>query len=85
MRLNELQELLRKQPFEAFCIQLTNGQSFVIRHPEFAALSRSSMYVGIPSGKDEIPDRYVQCDLLHIVTIEPVNGSRRRTRKKPSN
>ena len=83
MRLNELKEVLRAQPFEPFRIKLTNEDSYVIRHPEFAALSRSSVHVGIPSGKDGIPDRYVQCDLLHVVSIEPVNGRTPGARRTP--
>lgn len=82
MRVSELKDVLGKQPFEPFRIQLTNGDAYVVRHPEFAALSRSSIYIGISSGKDGIPDRYVQCDLLHVVAIEPVNGERSRSRRK---
>lgn len=81
MRFQEIQDALRKQPFEPFRIQLSNGQAHVIRHPEFAALSRNSILVGVPSGKDEVPDRFVQCDLLHVVAIEPVNGQRRRKQR----
>lgn len=83
MRLSELQDVLRKQPFEPFRIQLTNGESYVVRHPEFASLTRSSIVVGIPAGKDGIPDRFVQCDLLHVVAIEPDDGKRRRSPRKP--
>jgi hypothetical protein len=83
MRLTELQDVLRKQPFEPFRIVLTTGDSYEIRHPELAWLTRTSMFVGIPLHKDTIADRAVQCDLLHIVAIEPVNGRRRGARSKP--
>lgn len=83
MRWKELQDVLRKHPFEPFRVQLSNGDSYEIPHPEFAALLRSSMIVCVPSRKGGVPDRMVQCDLLHIVSIEPVNGKRRSTRKKP--
>jgi hypothetical protein len=81
MRFQEIQDALRKQPFEPFRIQLSNGQAHEVRHPEFAALLRNSILVGVPSGKDGVPDRFVQCDLLHVVAIEPVNGQRRRRRR----
>jgi hypothetical protein len=74
MRLQELQEALRRQPFQPFRIHLTNGQTFDVGHPEFAALTRTSIFVGHSSGDDEIPDRMIQCDLLHVVTLEPING-----------
>ena len=75
MRLTEVQAVLSKHPFEPFQIQLSNGQTYAVRHPEFAGLTRSSLFVGVPSEDDAIPDRMVQCDLLHIVAIEPVDGS----------
>ena len=83
MRWNELQIAMRKQPFEPFRIQLSNGDSYVVRHPEFAALSRTSLVVGVPSKKDGVPDRFVQMDLLHVVSIEPINGGRSGTKRKP--
>ena len=74
MRFREIQDALRKQPFEPVQLHLSSGQSYVIRHQEFAGLTRTSLFVGLPSGDDEIPDHMVQCDLLHAVAIEPVNG-----------
>ncbi|MBI1825147.1 MAG: hypothetical protein HY287_12300 [Planctomycetes bacterium] len=75
MRYQELVETLHRLPFEPFRLQLTNGQSHVVRHKDFAWVTRSTLYIGIPSGDDEVPDRAIQCDLLHVVAIEPVNGS----------
>ena len=74
MRLHELQDVLRRAPFQPFRIHLTNGQTFDVRHAEFAALTRSSLFVGQSSGDDEVPDRMIQCDLLHVVTLEPIDG-----------
>lgn len=74
MRLQEVQEALRREPFQPFRIHLTTGKTFDIRHPEFAAVTRSSMFVGKSSGDDEVPDRMIQCDLLHVVALEPING-----------
>ena len=87
MRFNELYSVLHKVPFSPFRIQLTNGQSHVIQHPDFAMLKRTSVVIGLSSGQDDIPDDHIECDLLHVVAIEPVNGSRRRNgarrRKRP--
>jgi len=83
MRYQELYDVIHRHPFEAFRMRLTDGQSHTIRHPDFAWLTRGCVYIGLPSGEDEVPDRAVQCDLLHVVSIEPVtvrNG--RRTRRR---
>jgi len=82
MGFQELQDALRKQPFEPFRVQLSNGQMHEVRHAEFAALSRTSVLIGIPSKRDGVPDRFVQVDLLHVVAIEPVNGRRRAANGK---
>ncbi len=81
MRHDELHKALHKSPFQPFRIQLTNGESWVIRHPDFAGLTRTSVLVFISSRDDEIPDTFNQYDLLHVVGIEPVNGRAKRRRK----
>ena len=83
MRYDEIYKALHRQPFQPFCIQLSNGQSHTIRHPDFAWVTRTAIHVGYSSGDDEIPDRVTECDLLHVVAIEPVNGARSNGRGKP--
>ena len=74
MRYQEIRESLRKQPFEPFRVRLTTGQTYDIRHPEFAWPTRTSLFVGIiENGQSaDVPDLAIQCDLLHIVAIEPI-------------
>lgn len=70
MRYQDLFKALHKEPFRPFRIQLTNGQSHVIRHPDFAWLTRTSgVLVGHASGQDEVPDGFTECDLLHVAVI----------------
>ncbi len=82
MRYQEVYDVLHRQPFQPFRIQLTNGQSQVITHPDFAWLMRTSVLVAHSSGEDEVPDRFHQYDLLHVVGIEPVNRAKRNGRGK---
>ncbi|HRX83692.1 MAG TPA: hypothetical protein P5572_01590 [Phycisphaerae bacterium] len=73
MRLDELRETLRRTPFQPVRVHLTGGRSLDIRHPEFSGLTRHSLFIGVPAG-DDAPDRMVQCDLLHVVSIAPIDG-----------
>jgi hypothetical protein len=82
MRHHELYEVLHEQPFEPFRIVLTTGESHVIRHPDFAWLTRTSVLIGRSSEKDDVPDRFNRYDLLHVVGIEPINGAKRNGRRK---
>ena len=80
MRQHEIRDILRKEPFRAFRVHLTNGQSYEVRHPELAALTRHSMYVVLPADESKdtnggAPDRMIQCDLVHVVTVEPIDGA----------
>lgn len=74
MRLQEVQDALKKQPFEPFRIHLSDGQAFDVRHPEFAALTRHSIFVGAPTDGDDVPERMVQCDLFRVTNIERMDG-----------
>lgn len=82
MRYQEMFEALHRQPFQPFRIQLTNGQSQVIRHPDFAGLLRTSVLLFESSEDDDVPDRFDQYDLLHVVGIEPINGRKRNGQRK---
>lgn len=82
MRHDELYKALHKSPFHPFRIQLTNGDSWVIRHPDFAGLTRTSVLVFISSRDDDVPDTFNQYDLLHVVGIEPLNGAKTKRRRK---
>ncbi len=75
MRAPEVQEVLRRQPFQAFRVRLSTGKGYDVRHPEFAALTRTSLFVGDPAAEESFPERMIQCDLLHVVALEPIAAS----------
>jgi hypothetical protein len=75
MRPNDVQDLLRRQPFQPFRVRLSTGRDYEIRHPEFVALTRTSLFVGDPTTTDEFPDRMIQYDFLHVVALEPLQVS----------
>ncbi len=41
MSMESIRNLLRQEPFQPFVIRLPNGESYEIRHPECAALSKT--------------------------------------------
>lgn len=58
-------EILRREPFRPFEVRLTNGERYEIRHPEFAAITKSNLVITNPDS-----ERIVQCALFHIVAVE---------------
>lgn len=61
--------LLRQQPFQPFVVQMSNGETFEVRHPEMAALAKSNLIVSKPDS-----DEFEICSLLHVANVK-ANGS----------
>jgi hypothetical protein len=76
MTLQEFKETLNRQPFVPFRITLSSGQSFEVRHPETAFLSRTSIYIGAGGFEDGVPAEYHICSLLHVTSIEPIDAAK---------
>ncbi len=71
MTLQTFRELLTNQPFRPFRIVMSSGQSYEVRHPEMAWLTRTDLLVAI----DEVegyPDSFKICSLLHVTAVEPL-------------
>jgi hypothetical protein len=77
----KIKDLLKAQPFRPFEMRLTDGQRFVINHPEFAAVSPSGRTVVVFEPGDE-DEHFRVLDILLITTLEPLrqkpNGKPRR-------
>ncbi|HUY32484.1 MAG TPA: hypothetical protein VMV69_06855 [Pirellulales bacterium] len=72
MRPEEFLRLLRQSPFLPFRLYLSTGMTFEVRHPEFAALERTTVWLSLPAVQRPRPiaEREVVVSLLHIVWIE---------------
>ena len=76
MRPQDILKYLRRQPFQPFRLCLSDGRSFEVRHPEMAMVGRSAVIIGIPASNEEelIYDHSIDCALMHITTLEPIEG-----------
>lgn len=74
MRSENVLNHVRRTPFQPFRLTLTDGRTYVVRHPELAMVGRSSVIIGLPSEQVSEPifDRFVDISLLHIMQIDPV-------------
>ena len=76
----DLQARLRRQPFVPVRVTTSAGQTFDIRHPDFAFVTRRYLEVGeaVPE-EPTVPDRMHLISILHVTSVEdlPVaDGSR---------
>ena len=67
MTLQTFRDLLAARPFKPFRLVMSSGQSYEVRHPEMAWLTRTSILVGI----DGVPAEFKICSLLHVTAVEP--------------
>ncbi len=72
----DILKYLQRRPFQPFRLSLSDGRSFEVRHPEMAMVGRSSVIVGIldPEEDDPIYERSIDCAIMHITTLEPIDG-----------
>jgi hypothetical protein len=73
MTLQTFRDLLAKRPFKPFRLVMSSGQTYEVRHPEMAWLTRTDILVGIGDMDDVTPAEFHTCSLLHVASIEPVS------------
>ncbi len=79
MTVQTFRDLLKAQPFRPFRVIMSSGESYEVRHPEMAWLTRTDLLVGLDETRDGVPGRFRICSLLHVTTIEPVDAAAARS------
>jgi hypothetical protein len=75
MTVQDFRDKLKAQPFQPFRLVMSSGQTYEVRHPEMAFLTRTSIYIAVDIADDGIPNDSRLCSLLHVTAIEPLGGS----------
>lgn len=76
MRIEEIRKALRKVPFQAFDIHLSNGRSIHVDHPELVMLTPPGRTIVVWDPTDEAVEIV---DVPHIVSLrEADNGPKDR-------
>lgn len=70
---DDLRRLLRRQPFQPFRINLSDGRTFDVVSPEWMLVTRNTSYIGTPgeSGDGELVD---WVDNIHIVSARLIDA-----------
>lgn len=72
MNVHTLREFLMQRPFKPFRLVMSSGQTYEVRHPEMAMLTRTSLLVGIGETREGVPAEFKICSLLHVATVDPL-------------
>ncbi len=77
MRPEDIREFKKRQPFQPFCLTLTDGRIYEVHHPELVMVGHTMVLVGFPSPGDPEPiyDRFTTVSLLDIMRVEPLEPS----------
>ena len=77
MTLDALRKLLKRVPFKAFEIVMSNGERYVVEHPENCILAREfALVMRRPDGSDVVED-FDYLSYLHIASAEPLSARAR--------
>ena len=74
MTLESIHEWLQKRPFQPLRVSSSSGESYEVRHPEMAWLTRTELLIGIAERRG-FPSRYRALSLLHITAVEPLDST----------
>ena len=72
MTVQTFRDLLAERPFKPFRVVMSSGQSYEVRHPEMAWLTKTNLLVGIGDADDDLPAEFKMCSLLHVTAVEPI-------------
>lgn len=77
MDTKELVTAVRRRPFIPFRLTLTEGSAYEVSHPEFCMVGVRSAIIGLApvDEAEQLFERSVTIDLLHIVKLEPLEAS----------
>jgi hypothetical protein len=75
MTVPTFRELLTQRPVRPFRLVMSSGQTYDVRHPEVAMLTRTDILAGIDETDEGVPAGFKICSLLHVTAIEPSNST----------
>lgn len=70
-------QALRKRPFEPFRIEVSDGTTYEIRHPELVMVGMGALSIGIPATGASLPvyERLETVSIRHVVKLVPLAPS----------
>jgi hypothetical protein len=69
----QLRERMNEIPFRPFRVNLSDGRSFSVPNHDVALVKRNSIMIGIDLDSRSFAQKYVECAILHITSIEDVS------------
>jgi hypothetical protein len=71
----QLRERMNETPFRPFRITLSDGRTFTVPNHDVALVKRNSIMIGIELDSRSFAQKYVECAILHITSIEDISAA----------
>ena len=68
----QLRERMNEMPFRPFRVTLSDGRSFSVPNHDVVLVKRNSITIGIDLDSKSFAQKYVECAILHITSIEDI-------------
>ena len=68
----QLRERMNESPFRPFRVTLSDGRSFTVPNHDAAYVKRNSIEIGLNLDSRSFAQKYIECAILHITSIEDV-------------
>ena len=68
----QLRERMNENPFRPFRLTLSDGRVFNVPNHDVAFVKRNSIEIGINLDSRSFAQKYVECAILHITSIEDI-------------
>ncbi len=75
MAMDDLKDLLTRDPFQPFRVRLTSGDHYDVRDPSLTVMMKSRLFIALPRS-----DRSVVVPYLHIAALETLANGRTKRR-----
>ena len=80
MTVQTFRQLLTQRPFRPFRLVMSSGESYEVRHPEMAMLTRTDILVGVGESEEGVAAEFRICSLLHVTAVEPASPAATESR-----
>lgn len=83
MRPAQVRDHLKTEPFRPIRVHISDGSAYDIRHPEMAYVTATQVMIALKMSEEDLPDKVIFCDPVHITRIEPLDRTKPKRRGKP--
>ena len=72
----DLLQALSRRPFVPFCLHVSDGTTYDVRHPEMLMVAPESAVVGRPGTPFPLVSSWEIVALAHVVRLVPLEGAK---------